>query len=315
MKVKPILKLYFTDFWNVWNFEDNYFTNILRKDYEVLITPNDPDIIIYSWEGKDFLNYNCIRIYYTPENWLMPKYKECDFSLSFEYWDDSRNLRMPNYLLYDIHPDKLDKRNLDVDKAIATKTGFCSMVVSNPNTEIRNNFFHKLSRYKQIDSGGKHLNNIGGRVEDKYKFIASYKFNLCFENAQHPGYTTEKLPEAMSCNTVPIYWGNPFIGFEFNTKSFFNYADYFSEGDMIEDIIACDKDEAKYYNKFIEPWFENNIPNQYFDEQRVRKFLMDIIGKKDSYQPIAQNMFKKNIYYPLGYKINMVKGFIKKIVK
>ncbi len=313
--VKPILKLYFTDFWDVWNFEDNYFTNILRKNYEVIITPNNPDIIIYSWEGKDFLNYNCIRIYYTPENWLMPKYKECDFSLSFEYWNDTRNLRMPNYLLYNIHPDQLDKRKLDIDKVISAKTGFCSMVVSNPNTKIRNDFFHKLSKYKQIDSGGKHLNNIGGRVDDKYKFIQSYKFNLCFENAQHPGYTTEKLPEAMSCNTIPIYWGNPLIGFEFNTNSFFNYADYTSEDEMVEDIIIYDKDEAKYYNKFIEPWFENNIPNQYFDEQRVLKFLMDIIGKKDSYLPIAQNTFKQNIYYPLGYKVNMVKGFLKKIIR
>jgi len=50
----------------------------------------------YMWTKADTFNYfNCIRIYYTPENWLMPKYKVCDFSMSFEYWNDTRNLRLP----------------------------------------------------------------------------------------------------------------------------------------------------------------------------------------------------------------------------
>lgn len=312
--IKPKLKLYYPDFWDVWNMEDNYFTNILKMDFDVEITPDNPDIIIYSWEGKKFLDYKCIRVYYTPENWLMPKYKECDFSMSFEYWDDKRNLRVPNYLLYEIHPDQLDKSKLDIQQLIDNRKGFCSMVVSNPNTQIRNDFFHKLSKYKQVDSGGKHLNNIGGRVGNKREFVSQYKFNLCFENAQHPGYTTEKIVEAMSSMTVPLYWGNPLVGYEFNTKSFFNYFDYTTEDDMIEDIIEHDKNPDKYYKKFIEPWFVNNIPNQYFDEQRVRKFLFDIINNKDNYIPIAQNIFKQKIYYPLGNQINLAKGAVKKII-
>jgi hypothetical protein len=308
---KPHLKLYFTDFWDVWDMHNNYFIDILKKDFEVEVTPDNPDVIIYSWEGQEFKKYNCIRIYYTPENWLMPKYKECDFSLSFEYWDDKRNLRMPNYLLYEIHPDQLDKSKIDIQKIIDSKIGFCSMLVSNPNTQIRNDFFHKLSKYKKIDSGGKHLNNIGGRVENKQAFIGSYKFNLCFENAAHPGYTTEKIVEAMKCMTIPLYWGNPLIRFEFNTQSFFNYSSYENEEEMIEDIIEHDKSADKYYKKFIEPWFEDGIPNQYFDNQKVRKFLYDIITNRHNYTPIGKNIFKQKIYYPLGNKINLLKGFLK----
>lgn len=312
---KPILKLYFTDFWSNFDKENNFFTQLLRKDYEVIITEDQPDILIYSWEGKDFLNFDCIRIYYTPENWLMPKYKECDFSLSFEYWDDPRNLRVPNYLLYDIHPSQLDKSKIDIDRIINSHTGFCSMVVSNPNTPERNDFFHKLSKYKTVDSGGKHLNNVGGRVKDKYAFISNYKFNLCFENAQHPGYTSEKLVEAMRCMTIPLYWGNPLIHFEFNTKSFFNQDDYENEDDMIEDIIRHDKDPQLYYQKFIQPWFEDDIPNQFFDNQRIRLFFFNIIKNKENYTPIARNKFKRHIYYPLGYQVNMFRSRIMKILK
>ncbi len=311
---KPQLRLYFTDFWDVWDMHNNYFVDVLKIDFDVIITPDDPDMIIYSWEGRDFLKYDCIRIYYTPENWLMPKYKECDFSMSFEYWSDKRNIRVPNYVLYEIYPDQLDKSKINIDELINGKRGFCSMVVSNPNSKERNNFFYQLSKYKRIDSGGKHLNNIGGRVDNKRDFISNYKFNLCFENAQHPGYTTEKLVEAMSCMTVPLYWGNPLIHFEFNTNSFFNRSDYNSFDDMVQDIIEHDKDPDKYYQKFIKPWFVDGVPNQYFDKQRLRKFLYDIISNKDSFRPIARNFFKQKIYFPIGYQVNIVKGTLKRFL-
>ncbi|MCO5287699.1 MAG: glycosyltransferase family 10 [Chitinophagaceae bacterium] len=312
---RKVIRLWYTDFWSNFDKENNFFTQILRKDFDVMITDNQPDILIYSWEGRDFLNFDCIRIYYTPENWLMPKYKECDFSLSFEYWDDPRNLRVPNYLLYGIHPSQLDKSKVDIDRIIESHTKFCSMVVSNPNTPERNEFFRKLSKYKTVDSGGKHLNNVGGRVADKYAFISQYKFNLCFENAQHPGYTSEKLVEAMKCMTLPLYWGNPLIHFEFNTQSFFNHADYLNDEDMIEDIIRHDQDPDLYYQKFIRPWFEDDIPNQFFDNQRIRKFLNNIIANKDNYTPIARNKFKRYFYYPVGYQVNMLLPKIRKLIK
>ena len=312
---KPELKLFFTDFESDFNKLDNYFVQVLIKDFEVIITPENPDILIYSWEGREFEKYDCIRIYYTPENWLMPKYKECDFSLSFEYWKDPRNLRMPNYVKYNVHPSQMDKDKIDIQQLLESRYKFCSMVVSNPNTSERNNFFHALSKYKRVDSGGKHLNNIGGRVSNKYDFISNYKFNICFENAQHPGYTSEKLIEAMRCMTMPIYWGNPLIHFEFNNKSFFNYDDYENESDLIEDIIIHDQDPEKYFQKFVFPWFEDGIPNQFFDNQRVRKFLFDIIQQKDNYLPIAKNRFKRHFYYPVGYQVNMLKGITKKIIK
>lgn len=314
-KSKPLLRLYFTDFWSNFNKQDNFFTRILSKDFELVITEDNPDLIIYSWEGRDFINYDCIRIYYTPENYLQPKYKECDFSLSFEYWDDPRNMRMPNYLLYEIHPDQLVKREEDMRRLVESRDKFCSMVVSNPNTPKRNVFFEKLSEYKQVDSGGKYKNNVGGRVANKREFISQYKFNIAFENSSYPGYTTEKILEAMVCNTIPIYWGNPLIHYEFNTKSFFNYNDYPSEEDLIVDIIEHDKDPDKYFKKLMLPWFEDGIPNQYFDNQRIRKFLYDIVSRKDNYTPIAKNKFKKYFYYPVGYQVNMMKARVKSIFR
>ena len=76
---------------------------------------------------------------------------------------------------------------------------FCSMVVSNAQVSnpIRERFFRLLSEYKQVDSGGRLWNNVGGPVADKQKFIGGYKFNIAFENSAVLGYTTEKIMDAI----------------------------------------------------------------------------------------------------------------------
>ena len=63
------IKIKYVDFWPSLNPEDFIFTKLLRKHFEVEISDN-PDYIFYSLIGnKDYLNYDCIRIFYTGENW------------------------------------------------------------------------------------------------------------------------------------------------------------------------------------------------------------------------------------------------------
>jgi alpha(1,3/1,4) fucosyltransferase len=309
---KQSLKIFFTDFWEDFDMNNNIFINSLMYDFNVEVTSDNPDILFYSWLGDNFKYFDCIRIYYTPEV-LKPKYRDCDFSLSFEYWEDKRNLRLPNYLLYNYKIKQFDKTKIDPCKELGKKPGFCCMVISNPNSRKRINFFEKLSKYKKVDSGGRVLNNIGGAIEDKHGFVSKYKFNIAFENCSSPGYTTEKIVQSMIANTIPIYWGDPRIHFEFNRNSFFNYNDYGSEDNLIEDIILHDKNPEKYVEKFKQSWFINDFPNQYFDLQRLRYFLYNIIKQKNCYIPIAKNKYKKYIYYPLGAKVNTMLSKLKKL--
>ena len=47
-----------------------------------------------------------------------------------------------------------------------------------------------------------------GKVEVKYNILSSYKFAICYENAQNiPGYITEKIFDCFFASCVPIYWG------------------------------------------------------------------------------------------------------------
>ena len=204
------------------------------------------------------MKYNCYKIFYTGEN-VRPNFRECDFALSFDYESyGNKNLRLPLYRWRGDLEELTAKK--DIDKIVAEKKKFCCMLVSNPAGKERNLFFEKLSKYKKVDSGGKHLNNMGGmRIADKIQFIKEYKFTMSFENASYPGYTTEKLVEPMTVNSIPIYWGNPLVAGDFNEKSFINVHDYNSFDEAIERIIEIDNNEDLYKKYLEEPYFDNNI--------------------------------------------------------
>ncbi len=42
--------------------------------------------------------------------------------------------------------------------------------------------------------------------------LAPYRFSVVIENVQEPNYFSEKLVDAVLCDTVPIYWGCPNVG-------------------------------------------------------------------------------------------------------
>ena len=92
------VKIFYSDFWEGFDPENNYFTRLLRKYFTIEINEK-PDILIYSDDGKSFQNYNCIKLYYTAEN-LRPNFFECDFSFTFDYNNDIRNFSTLMVALY-----------------------------------------------------------------------------------------------------------------------------------------------------------------------------------------------------------------------
>jgi len=274
--VKKKIKIDFSDFWGGFNKTDNYFFNLLKDEFDVEIS-STPDYLFFSVFGNNHQNYRCKKIFYTGEN-IPPPIGYCDYSFSFDYLDNVKNYRIPHYLLYDGYYDLLDKK---IDDSLLSRK-FCNFIVSNGNCQERNSFYNKLSKYKKVDSGGRWLNNTGYAVTDKRKFQSEYKFSIAFENnayrPQHPGYTTEKIMEPMIVNSIPIYWGNPLISREFNTKSFINFYDFNSEDDMIEYIIDLDKNGDKYLDMLNQPWFENNIIPETNKIENIKSFLYKIFN-------------------------------------
>jgi hypothetical protein len=161
---------------------------------------------------------------------------------------------------------------------MAQERKFCNFVYSNPRAQRRVTFFKKLSARKNVDSGGGMCNNLGRVVTDKLAFLQHYKFTIAFENQSAPGYTTEKIFEPMVANSIPIYWGNPFIAQEFNPQSIINVHDFGSDEEAIERILEIDADDELYKQYLQRPWLTVDAPGQEHYEQRAKRHLEAIVG-------------------------------------
>jgi hypothetical protein len=304
--MKQKLKIKYVDFWESFPVKDSYFLNLVKDCYDIEYS-DKPDLLIYSCYSTNFLKYNCPRIFYSPEN-IRPDFRFCDFALTFDYLQNDRHFRYPLYRRWFTEEQLTMPRN--IDQILKQKEGFCSFVVSNANANERIDFFEQLSKYKDVASGGRYANNVGGPVEDKRTFIEKYLFNIAFENSAYPGYNTEKLAEAWIMGCIPIYWGDPKIAEEFNPECFININDFDSLEEAIDYIKEVDQSPS-LQKKFLEaPLFINNEVPEYLKDEVIANALKNFINQCLNGLPNKAAKFWHKPYYHLkGYKIfkNLIK--------
>lgn len=322
--MKKDLRIAFVDFASDFDVNNNDFISILSERYNVVIDSKNPDYLFYSNFGNRYLKYDCIRIFYTGEC-ITPDFNLCDYAMAFDRISfGDRYLRMPLYrlFLYRKQYDKLfDRKEI---KEIDPNKQFCSFVVSNCFAEdIRAKMFKALSEYKQVSSGGRYLNNVGGPIKDKYEFQKNHKFAIAFENQQYDGYVTEKLVDALAARTVPIYWGDPNIHTDLNEEAFINGNRYSSLEELVEHIKEIDQNDELYLqilnaNPILEDWRNNddlrtflfNIFDQECAAARRRCHttnIKDYEGFLKRYSTIDKYTYKKykrfkNILYRITHK-------------
>ena len=294
--MKKKLRVAFSDFWDVFDPNENFITDALKKHFEVEISP-DPDFVFCSIFGRRYLKYDCPRIFYTGEN-ITPDFNLVDYGLGFpeiDFYD--RYLRLPHYVLYPracslaIAPPEMTDEELVNRK-------FCNYVISNAlSANERSVMIEKLGGYKPLDSGGRYHNNVGGPVADKIEFARGYKFSVTFENSGSRGYTTEKIMESYASYSVPIYWGNPDIAKEFNPDSFINCHDFESFDEAVEYIRKVDNDDELYLKMVKAPIVR---PDSLAAECLKEDYLSDYLYKICSQDPqaaIRRNRIYQGQYY------------------
>jgi len=323
-----MIKVAFCDFWPGFG-ENNLFLSFLSKHFPIIID-DKPDYLFYSVYGNSHLKYdNCVKILYTGEN-MVPDFNLCDYALGFHYLEfDDRYLRFPLFAYYQWYYERLYQNGdiifpeLHTDESLI-KRKFCNFIYSNNvnSDPIRDHFFHELSEYKRVDSGGRHLNNIGGPVKNKLDFVKDYKFTIAFENSSVPGYTTEKLLEPIIAKSLPIYHGNPLVFQDFVPGSFIRLEQRDDIPEIINEIITLDENDDKYLsllkrNKF-QP--ENNLANW----ENILKSFFDHIFNQPYEAAFRRSRYGFNTNYVGGLKlqahlldkqrrVNSLKSIIKKL--
>ncbi len=214
------LVLDYADFWPRFDKEDKWLTGVLRKRFDLQLSPT-PDVLIYSVYGRAHRDYRCTRLLLSWENRAWG-FSSCDFAMTSDYHRSHRHRRLPLWVAW------LDQipRATTLDDRQALARGFAAIVTPNAASPTRERIHGLLETCGPVASGGRHRNNVGGPVPDKLAFISGYKFSVACENSSHPGYTTEKLFQSLACQTIPIYWGDPCVDREFNPKRFVTTASF-----------------------------------------------------------------------------------------
>jgi len=196
-----------------------------------------------------------------------------------------RLCRIPSPAYFDVDERFGQRTAVDADAELARKTGFCNFIYGNPRAHPRRDqIFRALSAYKRVDALGRHLNNCGnsptrGDADWHRKLVAEkrpYKFSIAAENACYAGYVSEKLTSSFRAHTVPIYWGDPTVGEEYNPEAFVN-ANGMGDAELLETVRRIDEDDALWKRMVSAP---HQTPEQARRSQegfeKVRAFSLRI---------------------------------------
>jgi len=94
--------------------------------------------------------------------------------------------------------------------------------------EPRGTLLNAVKKQIEVVEFGKSFNGLiknhseSGLV--KFNELQAFAFNLCPENGMHPGYYTEKIPEAFMAGCLPITWADEGVSADFNPLAFINLA-------------------------------------------------------------------------------------------
>lgn len=286
------MKLWYENFWNGFNPNDFYFTDVLRTITNIEISKDNPDLLIHSVFGNpnNILKYKCKTAFWTGENILVgtnPIVKvlkenyPCDFSLSFDD-DNNTNIQCPLWILY------LDYKNKDAgnyylkttEKRVSSKKEFyCNFIYSNPayNTSPRFEFFKTLSSIKKIHSSGKFANNTGVSNFDKKTYIRDFTFTIAFENSYDYFYNTEKLLEPLLSSSIPLYWGGEKC-FDFFKKEQIVFCKNRSFENIFEEMEDIANDNERQLDMMSDAIF-NIFPKQ-FEPKIMAEKILDMINTK-----------------------------------
>jgi hypothetical protein len=256
-----------------------FFLDLLSPHYDFTFD-DTPDFLFYSHIGHRHRLYNCAKIFHTQEKYW-PNWKECDYAAVSVLVDDPRSIYLPIYA-FDGRQEKLIHASAPDPATIRkSKPHFCSLLSAYVDRTVkrRAQFFHILNRLRKVDSAGRALNNTGYRLPpgDRYQvkvdWLASYRFNIAFENTRRAGWCTEKLVDPLHVNTIPIYWGDPRVKDFFNPESFICRDDFSSDHELAEYVLHVD-DTPELYAKYIRACpFHNNRPNSTYDREALVAFF------------------------------------------
>ena len=139
-----------------------------------------------------------------------------DLAMGFGTKESEKYMRFPLWILYLFEPedgypeikekiDEINGRRSSVDRTGAV------LIASHDHFGTREDILEGLADVVEVKCAGKWMNNTTELQmqyhDDKLQYLQQFRFNICPENVDAPGYVTEKIFDAYRTGTIPIYHG------------------------------------------------------------------------------------------------------------
>jgi hypothetical protein len=190
------------------------------------------------------------KLLITGEN-VRHDFQRCDYSISFDLGiSNPHHIRMPYWMeMVDWSEEGVIGNQNPRFGCLLNLERLCSplgedflnrpqkvAIFASHLREPRGTLLEAVKRHIEVVEFGKSFNpQIKNHTESgliKFDELQHFAFNLCPENGMHPGYYTEKIPEAFMAGCLPITWVDENVKADFNPLAFINLApmseNYFS---------------------------------------------------------------------------------------
>lgn len=277
------LRVAFTDFGRSFDPEDHLLLAALAAHRDVEVAePEAAETLFFGVFGDRHRSFVGTKVHWTGEN-RRPPSSQADFFIGFDHVADPRYLRVPTFA-FNAYTDR--RRHFDVPEGPPwADREFCNFIYAQPGTPMRRALFGALSAYRPVTSPGAVLNNASapeltergdrGWRHSKILYQAGFRFTIACENSSFPGYSTEKLYDALLAGTIPIYWGNPRVGDDFDSRAFVHCRGPDDIDAVVDEVRRIDADPDLAATYLQQRDFLPVAPQVYFE--RLVAFLDGVV--------------------------------------
>ena len=122
--------------------------------------------------------------------------------------------------------------------------------------------------------------SYAGLADSKPDTFSKYRFALIYENAQVPGYITEKIIDCFRCQCVPIYMGAPNVENYISKDTYIDRREFKDDQSLLSFLNKIDETEYGYYLERISAFLNGPKFASHISTALAKKIISQInIGK------------------------------------
>ena len=219
-----------------------------------------------------------------------------DLSIGFGYHSEWANyVRFPLWIMRYFEPDwGLDQIRIKIEvmerQPVDLQRRGAALIASHDFMGTRAGICDQINKTVEISYAGKWRNTTDSLwteyQNDKEAYLRHFRFSICPENTDAPGYVTEKVFDAIAAGTIPVYHGDsnhpePDI---LNPDSIVLW-DYAPEKqkEQTEFVRRLAEDDEFYQNFMQQPKFRPDAAEQICKNmQDLRERLKEVIKSGES---------------------------------